>query len=75
MSYSLFRKCVRQNVKLRRCPCKTVYYCSKECQAARWSLHNVDCVKGAKKESKYFGGFEIVEGTLRLLVFLASRSF
>ena len=53
-------KCDRQKVKLRRCPCKTVYYCSKECQAARWSLHIADCTKGARKGSNNFGGFEIV---------------
>ncbi|KAI4519269.1 hypothetical protein K525DRAFT_206493 [Schizophyllum commune Loenen D] len=54
-------QCDRKNSKLRRCPCKTVYYCSKECQAARWSLHIVDCLKGTRKGMMYFGGFEIVE--------------
>ena len=32
--------------KLRKCPCKTVRYCSKECQNAHWADHRPLCSRG-----------------------------
>jgi hypothetical protein len=33
--------------KLKKCPCKKVRYCSKECQKAHWRDHRVCCDRGA----------------------------
>ena len=32
--------------KLRKCPCKTVRYCSKECQTTHWADHRACCSRG-----------------------------
>jgi hypothetical protein len=32
--------------KLKKCPCKKVRYCSKECQHAHWATHRVCCNRG-----------------------------
>jgi hypothetical protein len=32
--------------KLKKCPCKTVRYCSKECQYAHWADHRPCCSRG-----------------------------
>ena len=36
----------REGGKLRKCPCKTVRYCSKECQNAHWADHRACCSRG-----------------------------
>jgi hypothetical protein len=36
-----------QGEKLKKCPCKTVRYCSKECQSAHWADHRPCCSRGA----------------------------
>ncbi len=35
-----------QGGKLRKCPCKTVRYCGKECQNAHWADHRACCSRG-----------------------------
>jgi hypothetical protein len=35
-----------QEGKLKKCPCKTVRYCSKECQYAHWADHRGFCSRG-----------------------------
>ncbi|TRM64112.1 hypothetical protein BD626DRAFT_557357 [Schizophyllum amplum] len=54
-------ECERKDVPLRRCECKTVYYCSKACQKRHWSPHVVNCLIGVERGLKYFGGFEIID--------------
>jgi tetratricopeptide (TPR) repeat protein len=40
-----------EHCTLRQCPCKTVNYCSTECQLANWPVHKHHCSKrGSKKK-------------------------
>ena len=36
----------------RHCPCKTVYYCSKECQNVHWQSHKAVCPWHLDKKAK-----------------------
>jgi hypothetical protein len=41
--------CGGRGGKLRKCPCKTVRYCGKECQHAHWGDHRCKCPYGDLK--------------------------
>ncbi|OMJ25268.1 Histone-lysine N-methyltransferase SMYD3 [Smittium culicis] len=65
--YKLKAKSITNKSNLKRCStCKSVYYCSRECQLADWPLHKLEC-KLLSKHKKISISIRLV---LRILVLL-----
>ncbi len=51
-TWNICQLCYKNSTLFRCSACKTVKYCSKQCQIMDWSNHKDDCVKCAQKTSQ-----------------------